>query len=414
VLRHVEMHEEQARALYLRHSYPGLLDFEDVCRQVFGGVYGKDAVYNVKNKIWRFPNGGTLELGQLADMQNLNKYQGRSFSLVFVDELAQYPTPVLIDQLRGSLRAVKGVPTRMVVAANPGGVGHAWISARYVIGKPRWRRFDVDGQSWVYAPSIFTDNPHLDFDDYRRQLESATSTDPELRKAWLTGDWNIARGAFFAGVLGEKNKVEEWEPRRYWNFHLYLGHDYGSSAPSVTYIVARSLGGRGPDGRFYPAGSILLLDELATAERHDPSQGLGYTIPHLAEMITELAQKWGIRRPSGVADDACFARHGHLAGSIADEFRQAGVYWRRARKGNRVAGWATLRRMMEDAGKPDRAGFYVSTRCRYWWETVPSLPRDPRRPEDVDTRAPDHAADASRYAVVWERPVVLLQRVVGV
>ncbi len=69
---------------------------------------------------------------------------------------------------------------------------------------------------------------------------------------------------------------------------------------------------------------------------------------------------------------------------------------------------------MEDAGKPDRAGFYVSTRCRYWWETVPSLPRDPRRPEDVDTRAPDHAADAGRYAVVWERPVVLLQRIVGV
>ena len=64
-----------------------------------------------------------------------------------------------------------------------------------------------------------------------------------------------------------------------------------------------------------------------------------------------MAQEWGIRRPSGVADGACFARHGHSTGSIAEEFRKFGVYWRRARKGNRIAGWATLRRMMEDEGR---------------------------------------------------------------
>ncbi len=87
-----------------------------------------------------------------------------------------------------------------------------------------------------------------------------------------------------------------------------MAHDFGVSAPSVTYVVAKSDGGTGPDGRFYPRGSIVLLDELAT---HEPV-------------------------------------------------------------------------------------------CEYWWATVPSLPRDPRRSDDVDSRAADHAADACRYAIVGQ------------
>jgi len=85
----------------------------------------------------------------------------------------------------------------------------------------------------------------------------------------------------------------------------------------------------------------------------------------------------------------------------------------RARKGDRVGGWQQMRTMLADAGKPDRPGLYVSRRCRYWWETVPVLARDPKRIEDVDSRGPDHAADACRYAVVGQRPPVTVGRTVG-
>ena len=50
------------------------------------------------------------------------------------------------------------------------------------------------------------------------------------------------------------------------------------------------------------------------------------------------------------------------------------------------------------------AGLYVSRRCSYFWSTVPYLARDPRRIDDVDSRGPDHAADACRYALGRERP----------
>ena len=56
------------------------------------------------------------------------------------------------------------------------------------------------------------------------------------------------------------------------------------------------------------------------------------------------------------------------------------------------------------AGKPDLPGLYISRRCTYAWETLPALPRDPRDIEDVDSSAPDHAADALRYGTTWTEP----------
>jgi hypothetical protein len=191
-------------------------------------------------------------------------------------------------------------------------------------------------------------------------------------------------------------EIQSGGPPPAWD--VYLAHDFGSSAPSVTYVCAESPGVEGPDGRFYPKDSIVLLDEFASNEPNSLERGMGYTTPILAERIKALADRWGIP-PEGVADDAIFTRTGSIAGTIADEFRRQGVSFRPARKGQRVAGWETMRRMLQDAGKPDKPGLYVSRLCSYWWETVPILPRDPRKTDDVDSRAPDHGADACRYAL---------------
>src|SRR5215217_2403923 len=134
---------------------------------------------------------------------------------------------------------------------------------------------------------------------------------------------------------------------------VYLAHDFGVSAPSVTYVVGESPGTTGPDGRYYPRGSIVLLDELATNEPGSFERGMGYTVPVLAERIQGLAKRWHMT-PQGCADDAIFARTGSGAGSIAEEFRSAGVYFVRARKGERVVGWERMRRMLQDAGSSDR------------------------------------------------------------
>lgn len=382
---------------YLRKTYAGLRDFELVTRELFGLIYGTAARYNGTEHIWRMPNGGYIELGQLETHGDYAKYQGRSFTLLLIDEAGQYPTPDLLDLMRSNLRGAKDIPIRVVTAANPGGPGHFWLAKRYVFQAGPWQPFlePKSKRTWIYCPSTFDTNRFIDRDQYRDQLESACPDDPELLRAWTTGDWAVNRGAYFASVLDEsRNAVDPWQsiPK---DWDTYLAHDFGSSAPSVTYVVAKSPGAT-HEGRFYPRDSLVLVDELATNRRDNLTTGMGWTVPVLAEEIITMCKRWGVKA-KGVADDAIFARTGSGAGSIADEFTRAGVRFDPAKKADRITGWQTMRRLLSDAGKPDVPGLYVSRACSYFWDTVPHLARDQKRVEDVDSTGPDHAADAARY-----------------
>lgn len=406
-LRHCEQYGERARVLYLRKTYAGLRDFELVTRELFGMVYGTSARYNAQEHIWRMPNGGYVELGQLETHADYGKYQGRSFTLLLVDEAGQYAQPDLLDLMRSNLRGAKDIPIRMIVAGNPGGPGHHWLAKRYVFNTAGpWKPFKEERSKrvWVYAPSTYSGNQFIDRDQYRDQLESACPTDPELLRAWLTGDWAVNRGAYFAMCLDEsRNAVPHWKTiPEGWDW--FLAHDFGSTAPSVTYVCAQSPGDMHEDV-FYPRGSIVLVDELATARRDNLNQGLGWTADITAEAVKDMAMKWDMR-PVGVADDAIFAKSGSSQGSIADEFRRKGVSFTPAKKADRIGGWQLMRRMLADAGKPDLPGLYISRGCDYFWSTVPYLARDEKRVEDLDTGGPDHAADAVRYGLLRQRPAV--------
>lgn len=413
-LRHAEQYGIKARILYIRKSYKGLADFELTTREVFGMVYGTAASYNAQEHVWRMPNGAYMELGQLESAADYAKYQGRSFTLVIVDEGGQFATPDLLDMMRSNMRGPKDIPVRMVIAANPGGVGHHWLAKRYVFaGAAPWEVFfeSRSKRRWVYAPSTFAGNTLIDRDQYSEQLESSCPDDPELLSAWVDGNWAISRGAYLAACLDEsRNAVAPWqempnEP----GWESYLAHDFGSAAPSVTYLVARSPG-TSHEGVFYPNRSLILVDELAAVSRSNLNIGLGWTAAITAEAIRrDLCAKWDAD-PSGVADDACFAKAGYASGSIADEFAAHGVHFQPAKKADRVTGWQTMKRLLADAGKPDKPGLYVSRLCDYWWSTVPYLAHDQRKREDMDTTGPDHGADACRYglmAEVWARGITV-------
>ncbi len=408
-LRHAEQYGERARILYLRKTYKGLADFELVTREVFGMIYGTSARYNATEHVWRLPNNAYIELGQLESHADYAKYQGRSLTLLIVDEAGQYPDPSLLDMMRSNLRGSKDIPIRMIVAGNPGGVGHHWLAARYVFRAAPWEPFyeAKSKRQWVYAPSTFEGNIFIDSEQYREQLGAACADDPELLRAWTDGDWSVVRGAYFASCLSEdRNALDPWESIPD-GWDVYLAHDFGSSAPSVTYICAKSPGDT-IKGRFFPRGSVVLVDELATVRRENLNVGLGWTASVLGEAIRrDLCERWKVA-PYGVADDAIFAKAGSSAGSIADELRQAGVFFNPAKKADRVTGWQRMKRMLADAGKPDVPGLYISRACAYWWATVPTLARDLKRVEDVDSSGPDHAADACRYGLLaqtWARQV---------
>src|SRR5260221_7143206 len=94
-LRHVEQYKAKARVLYLRRSHKGCADFVSLCLDLFGPIYGASIRFNAQEGLFRFPSGGTLEINQLESASEYNKMQGRSFTLLLIDETGQYPMPDL-------------------------------------------------------------------------------------------------------------------------------------------------------------------------------------------------------------------------------------------------------------------------------------------------------------------------------
>ena len=422
-LRFCEQYGKHAKALIVRRSFPGLGEIEQECLTIFSQIYGTSFSYNSQKHRFKMPNGGTISLDQLDHENDFGKFQGRSFGLIIADEAGQYPSPNLLDRLRSSLRAPLGIPTRYIITANPGGPGHGWIKKRHVL-RPEWEPYTDDntGISFVTVNGTYESNIFIDREKYARNLRASNAADPALVQAWLSGDWTAISGAFFE-CLTDKSMFDPWQTlpggvgieyhtdfmhqgevksRHEWKF--FLAGDYGYAAPSVFLAMAESPG-REHEGRFYPRGSKIVFDEVALAGIDDPSQGLFMIAPEQAAAIKSMTDKWGIRA-DGVIDDACFANLGSQDGTIADQFRKAGVHFRKAHKGSRASGWNILRTLMTQAGQPDVPGLYIGKNCQYLWETLPSLPRDPRNPEDLDTRANDHGADGLRYGCLRRAPIL--------
>lgn len=414
-LRSSELLRDRARMLFIRRSYPGLRDFEQTTRDVFGQAYGDSARYSINDHVWKLPTGASFELSQLDGANDLTKQQGRSITTLFADEIGQYPSSQLLEMLRSNLRAPNGVPIRTVFAANPGSVGQSWIAKRWILGKEPWKAYqDEFGAWWMWCPSTLEDNEHIDRAAYRSQLTAACKHDPELLRAWLEGSFMSRTGAFFGLVLDEARNAlgpikEHKVPCTQWGekWKVWLSHDHGTSRPSVTLLLAESPGDTYLD-RYYPRGSIIALDEYATYQPGDLNQGLGLTAAVIAERIIEnLCKKWGVQA-SGVGDDAMFAKTGH-AMSIADEYAKAGVSFTEARKGRRIAGWQRMSRMLADAGASDKPALYIARNCIYTWETLPFLSRDKLDTEDLDSSGPDHAADALRYGLLRVQPAMSIK-----
>lgn len=190
-------------------------------------------------------------------------------------------------------------------------------------------------------------------------------------------------GDYFGGV---------WQPGRAIIDHhavtpdcfasLRLSIDWGSAAPCATVLGGRlAYDVRLPDDRVMPKGAWVIYDEHTEVDPKNIARGLGRTPSQIAPALHAMAARNRVRA-RGVIDAAAEARTaGRAEASIADLFRTAGVRVPPARKGARVPRFEVLKQLMA-AGE-----FFVAERCRYWLATVPSLPRDPRNPEDVDTSA---------------------------
>jgi len=82
--------------------------------------------------------------------------------------------------------------------------------------------------------------------------------------------------------------------------------------------------------------------------------------------------------------------------------RPHSVGWTRAdkRPGSRISGWELMRERLENPMAKEGPGLYVFNTCRQFIRTVPVLPRDEAKPDDIDKEAENHVADETRYRIL--------------
>ncbi len=193
--------EPTYRALILRRNYsqlnlPGaLIDISHEWLEPTGAKWVN------QEKQWLFPSGATLNFGFLDSENDKYRYQGSAFHFVGFDELTQFTEPQYTYLFSRNRKIIDSrIPLRFRSTSNPGGVGHEWVKNRFITEKKQGR---------VFIPAGLRDNPHLDREEYEKNLDEL---DPVTRKQLKDGDWNIMPGGNF--FKREKFEIVEDYPKK--------------------------------------------------------------------------------------------------------------------------------------------------------------------------------------------------------
>jgi Terminase large subunit, T4likevirus-type, N-terminal len=438
-ISHEDYYGADAIALAFRRERTQLVELMERARVIMLPLGFR---WHEQDKYFRGPKGGRLRFAYLESDADADAYQGHSYTRIYPEEMGTFPREAPINKMQATLRSGAGVPCRMKGTMNPGGVGHNWVKERYKLAQyPRgYQVFRTEfvnpytgravQKTRVFIPSHLGDNRFLG-DEYAAQLFQVGSQ--ELVRAWLEGDWSIVSGSYFPEWSAARHVVEPFPIPDEWA--RFRSGDWGSARPfSIGWWAVASDDHPLRDGRVIPRGALVRYREWYGSNGH-PDVGLRLTAEEVGRGIAEREANEPRHPVPGVLDPRCFANDG--GPSIAERFYECyaengklvakkGPGFRpadnaRVARAGAMGGWDQVRaRLIGTASRHPETQeilwstgcpmIYFFSTCRDSIRTIPALPHDLARPEDVDTEAEDHAADEVRYACM-SRPYVRKEKV---
>lgn len=243
--------------LIVRKTYPQLSELIDKTMQYYRPAFPK-ARYNASSHVWTFPSGAKIYFGSMFRTQDKYNYQGKAFDFIGVDELTHFTWEEYSYLMSRNRPTGPGTVVYMRATANPGGIGHGWVKARFITPTPPGTRMvqlvDVkkpDGsvaklrRTRVFIPSTVFDNKKL-LENDPGYLGTLASLPEAEKQALLYGDWDSFSGQVFTEWCNDPAHYEDqrWthviKPFRipaHW--HIWRGYDFGYSKPfSVGWYAA--------------------------------------------------------------------------------------------------------------------------------------------------------------------------------
>lgn len=392
-----------SKGLFLRRRFTDLKQpgaALDRFLELFGGMVS----YNANDHKATWPNGSVTQFGYMDSDADRLQYQGAQFDDVTFDELTQFTElqyKYLFSRVRvtNQVNADLGMRGQVRAAGNPGGIGHAWVKARFVdvcrdsvfvdpeifIEQPDGTRFYPDR---VFVPASVDDNIALMQSDPQYKLGLMMLPEAE-RRALLDGDWDIFDGQFFSEWRREVHLADPLMPPAHWR--RFIGFDWGWSAPWVALFGAQN-----PDTR-----QVFVYRELSGTKMHDSE---------IARTIMEASR--GERIEAMYADPSIWSKKNMT--STAEIMQSVPGWHIRMEPANndRAEGWRRVHEYL--AWQPDGSGgigqsplLVIGRNCVGLTRTLPTQIHDQIKVEDLDSDGEDHWVDALRYMLV-ARPVVTL------
>lgn len=349
---------------------------------------------------FRLANGSTLNLNYCDTDADVYRYQGTEMPVILIDELTQFPQ-AWVEYLKTRNRTSNpSWPIIFAAGTNPGGVGHGWVKNRFIDPTaPETLYTDPEsGETRIYIPAKVDDHPIEKFrDDYKKKLNAISDVD--LRRALRDGDWDVFAGQVFTEFSREKHVVEPFSIPDHWIRWFSYDHGYNTFAAGLWFA------------------------QDPTTERKYVYRELYETTTGVSELARLIKQLSGRERVvPNLADPAIWKGAGdqNTGKSVAEMFGAEGISFTPANN-DRLAGKAAVHEALSIApdGLPH---LQIFSNCVNLIRTLPSLPYDKFRVEDVDTKAEDHPYDALRYGLMSQRsaeslkvykPKAMLQRKYG-
>jgi hypothetical protein len=368
---------------WFRKTFPQLNQsvLRNLARYNFAKALG--ARWNGSKYELSFPGGSILTFAHAKNAEEAAALSSAEINMLVIDERTTMP-PDVVDFLYTRVRSgVVGVPCLGIRAAsNPGHVGHGVVKAEFVDATDYGAKEIIDsaGRRRLFIPAKATDNPYVG--DYDKTL--AGISDPDLRARIRDGDWSAMPDAAFPDWKRDRIVVPPFTIPDEWI--RYGGLDYGWAAPAVYLAAAKDA-----DGRLWFYREITMVQ---TPERDQARQILDANRGLRFGLVAADPAMWG-KTGSALPPAEQMATEG-LALTKGDNDRLGGksrmhTYLAEAPAcaHHRASGWTTCPML-----------HIVDGACPKLVQTMSDLPRDPHRPEDVDTDAPDHWYDSARYLIM--------------
>lgn len=400
-----QVHIPHYRGIIFRKTYPMLTDLIDRSREIYKRAYPA-ADYNGSEHVWRFPSGSKIYFGNMQHVQDRINYQGKHYDFIGFDELTQFTWDEYSYMMSRNRPNGPGTRVYMRATANPGGVGHGWVKARFITAAPPmtpikdvYEVFSPKGErltfeaSRIFVPASVFDNKKLLENDPMYLARLAAMPEAE-KQALLYGSWDSFEGQVFTEW---RNDPAHYADRKYTHvidpfqvpphWKIWRGFDFGYARPfAVGWFAINEA------GQMYHIREYYGWDGTA-------NHGAKMEVTQIAKEIRRIEQEDPLlrgREIHGVADPAIFSKNGQE--SIAGMMEKQRLYWFPGRN-NRIDGKMQFhyRFAFGDDGEPM---FQVFSTCKNFIRTIPNLVYDVKQVEDIDTTQEDHIYDMTRYVMM--------------